>query len=241
MAPHKNITRRSLLCGGITLMAALPGSSPAWAAPNLKIGVIGAGRIGGTLAKLWANAGYAVMISARNLDEVQKLAAQIGPNASAGTPQQAAAFGDVVLVSVPFGALPQVGKDNAAQLKGKIVLDTCNPYLNRDGEMAREALEKGTGVVDPTYLPGTRLVRAFNQINASALASEAHRSGERIGVPLAGDDKAALDVAKQLVSDAGFEPVVVGGLSTAKRFDPGTPAYHTLTARELRAILGIKS
>jgi 8-hydroxy-5-deazaflavin:NADPH oxidoreductase len=239
MEQRRNIARRSLLCGGITLLAMLP----AIAAPtkSLKIGVIGAGRIGGTLAKLWADAGYRVMLSARDLDEMQKLAAQIGPNASAGTPQQAAAFGDVVLISVPFGALPQVGKDNAAQLKGKIVLDTCNPYLNRDGDMAKDALEKGTGVVDPTYLPGTRLVRAFNQVSAAALASEAHRSGERIGVPLAGDDKAALDIAKQLVSDAGFEPVVVGGLSTAKRFDPGTPAYHTLTARELRAILGIKS
>ena len=236
MLPRKNLTRRAALCGGITIAA----MAPALAALNIKIGVIGAGRIGGTLAKLWAEAGYKVMISARTLEEVQKLAAQIGHGVTAGTTQQAAAFGDVVLISVPYGALPQVGKDNAAQLKGKIVLDTCNPYIGRDGEMARAALEKGTGVVNPTYLPGTKLVRAFNQVSAAALASEAHRSGEKIGVPLAGDDKAALDTAKQLVIDAGFDPVVVGGLSTAKRFDPGTPAYHTLTARELRAILGIK-
>ena len=236
MLPRKNLTRRAALCGGITIAA----MAPALAALNIKIGVIGAGRIGGTLAKLWAEAGYKVMISARTLEEVQKLAAQIGHGVTAGTTQQAAAFGDVVLISVPYGALPQVGKDNAAQLKGKIVLDTCNPYIGRDGEMARAALEKGTGVVNPTYLPGTKLVRAFNQVSAAALASEAHRSGEKIGVPLAGDDKAALDTARQLVIDAGFDPVVVGGLSTAKRFDPGTPAYHTLTARELRAILGIK-
>jgi len=241
MASRKSLTRRGLLGGGITLLAALPLLSPAWAAPNLKIGVIGAGRIGGTLARLWAQAGHRVMISARDLDEVQKLAAQIGHGVTAGTTQQAAAFGDVVLISVPFGALPQVGRDNAAQLKGRIVLDTCNPYVSRDGEMAKEALEKGTGMVNPTYLPGTKLVRAFNQVSAAALASEAHRSGEKIGVPLAGDERAALEVAKQLVSDAGFDPVVVGGLSTAKRFDPGTPAYHTLTARELRAILGLKS
>ena len=235
------IARRGLLCGSITLLAVL--ANPAVAAPtkSLKIGVIGAGRIGGTLAKLWADAGYRVMISARNLDEVQKLAAQIGPNVTAGTPRQAAAFGDVVLISVPYAALPQLGKDNAAQLKGKIVLDTCNPYLDRDGEMAKEALDKGTGVMDPIYLPGTRLVRAFNQVNAKSLASEAHRTGELIGVPLAGDDKAALDVAKQLVSDAGFEPVVVGRLSTAKRFDPGAPAYHTFSASQLRTVLGIKS
>jgi predicted dinucleotide-binding enzyme len=237
MDPRTNVTRRTLLGVAASLLAA----SPALAAPNLKIGVIGAGRIGGTLARHWANAGYKVMISARSLDEVQKLAAEIGHGVTAGTTQQAAAFGDVVLISVPFGALPQVGRDNAAQLKGKIVLDTCNPYLGRDGEMAREALEKGTGVVVPTYLPGVRLVRAFNQVSAAALASEAHRSGEKIGVPLASDDKQALDIAQQLVRDAGFDPVVVGGLSTAKSFDQGAPAYHTLTARELRKILGIKS
>ena len=237
MPSRKNISRRALICGAITLTAMLP----AGAAPSLKIGVIGAGRIGGTLARLWAEAGYRVMISARTLEEVQKLAAEIGHGVTAGTTQQAAAFGDVVLISVPYGALPQVGRDNAAQLKGKIVLDTCNPYVGRDGEMAKEALEKGTGAVNPTYLPGTKLVRAFNQVSAAALASEAHRSGEKIGVPLASDDKQALDVARQLVTDAGFDPVVVGGLGSAKRFDPGTPAYHTLTARELRTILNIKS
>jgi predicted dinucleotide-binding enzyme len=238
MTLSMKLTRRGLLGAGLTwgALAALP----VLAAPNLKIGVIGAGRIGGTLARLWAEAGYKVMISARTVEEVQKLAAEIGHGVTAGTPQQAAAFGDVVLISVPYGALPQVGKDNAAQLKGKIVLDTCNPYLSRDGDMAKEALEKGTGAVDPSYLPGTRLVRAFNQVSAAALASEAHRSGEKIGVPLAGDDKTALETAEQLVRDAGFDPVVVGGLASAKRFDPGTPAYHTLTARELRAILGLK-
>ena len=237
MAPYTTITRRTLLSTAAGFLAI----SPVLAQTKPKIGVIGAGRIGGTLARHWANAGYKVMISARSLEEVQKLAAEIGHGVTAGTPQQAAAFGDVVLISVPFGALPQVGRDNAAQIKGKIVLDTCNPYLGRDGEMAREALEKGTGVVVPTYLPGVKLVRAFNQVSAAALASEAHRSGEKIGVPLASDDKQALAVAQQLVRDAGFDPVVVGGLSTAKSFDQGAAAYHTMTARELRAILGIKS
>ncbi|HEX3753804.1 MAG TPA: NAD(P)-binding domain-containing protein [Rhizomicrobium sp.] len=230
------IARRALLLAVVATLATLP----VQAQGKMKIGIIGVGRIGSALAKLWAEAGYPVMISARNLDEVKTLAAQIGHGVQAGTPAQAAAFGQVVLISVPFGALPQIGKDYAAELKGKIVLDTCNPYLNRDGEMAREALEKGTGVVDPTYLPGTRLVRAFNQVNSVKLVSEAHRTGEKIGVPLAADDKAALAIARQLVIDAGFDPVVVGGLATAKNFDPGSPAYHTMTARELRQTLGLK-
>jgi predicted dinucleotide-binding enzyme len=245
--PHTTspaIVRRVFLVAAAATALALPAAgqsrSPSKPQAKPKIGIIGSGRIGGTLGKLWAEAGYPVMLSARNLDEVKKLAAEIGHGARAGTPAQAAAFGDVVLVSVPYGALPQIGKDYASELKGKVVLDTCNPYLNRDGEMARAALEKGTGVVDPTYLPGTRLVRAFNQVNSAKLASEAHRSGEKIGVPLAGDDKEALAIASRLVTDAGFDPVVVGGLSTAKRFDPGTPAYHTMTARELRAVLNLK-
>jgi hypothetical protein len=232
---HSQFSRRSLLA-----VAAAFAALPATAQAKPKIGIIGAGRIGGTLAKLWAEAGYPVMLSARDLDEVKKQAAEIGHGAQAGTPAEAAAFGQVVLISVPFSALPQIGKDYAAQLKGKVVLDTCNPYVSRDGDMAKEALEKGTGVTDPMYLPGTRLVRAFNQISAAQLASEAHRAGEQIAVPLAADDTAALDIAKRLVTDAGFEPFVVGGLSTAKSFDPGAAAYHTMTAKELRAALNLK-
>jgi 8-hydroxy-5-deazaflavin:NADPH oxidoreductase len=230
-----DFSRRTLLAA-VAALAVLPAAAQG----KPKIGIIGAGRIGGTLAKLWAEAGYPVMLSARDIDDVKKQAAAIGHGAQAGTPADAAAFGDVVLISVPFGALPQIGKDYAVQLKGKVVLDTCNPYVSRDGDMAKEALAKGTGITDPIYLPGTKLVRAFNQISAAQLASEAHRAGERIAVPLAADDPQALAIAKQLVTDAGFEPVVVGGLTTAKSFDPGAAAYHTMTAKELRAALGLK-
>ena len=137
--------RRGLLlvCGAIAMSAAFPHSVQADTKP--KIGFIGAGHIGGTLAKLWTQAGYQVMLSARDLGPVKELAAQLGPNASVGTPAEAAAWGDVVVVTVPYGALPQVGHDYAAQLKGKVVLDTCNPYLERDGDMAQEALDKVLG------------------------------------------------------------------------------------------------
>src|SRR5216684_4605004 len=82
----------------------------------------------------------------------------------AGTPREAALFGDVVLISVPYGALPQIGKDLKNELNGKVVLDTCNPYPERDGDMAVEARRKGTGVASAEILPGVRLVRAFNAI-----------------------------------------------------------------------------
>jgi len=233
--------RRRFLCAGGSLLGAamLPQVLRAQSA-KLKIGFIGAGRIGGGLARLWGAAGYPVMLSARELGAVQELAAQIGPNAKVGTPGEAAAFGDVVVVTVPYGALPQVGHDYASELKGKIVLDTCNPNVQRDGPMTQEALQRGTGVMDPIYLPGTRLVRAFSTVGAALLVPLAQRNGGRTGVPLASDDKEALKIAAQLVRDAGFDPVIVGGLSTAQSFDTGHGIHGTMTASEVRAALGIK-
>src|SRR5882724_11078825 len=201
----------------------------------LKIGIIGAGHIGGTLASLWVKAGHEVLLSSRHPDELKGLAQSLGPRARVGTPREAALFGDVVLISVPYGALPQIGRDLSHELAGKIVLDTGNPYPQRDGDMALEARRVGTGVASPRYLPGVRLVRAFNAINSNDLASEAHRTGQLIAIPLAGDDPEALAVAQRLVRDAGFEPVVVGALSRAHEFDVGTPVYTRLmTAPQLR-------
>jgi predicted dinucleotide-binding enzyme len=207
---------------------------------TMKIGIIGSGNIGGTLGVLWAKAGYEVFFSSRHPDELGDLVKRAGPSAQAGMPREGAAFGDVVLISVPYGAVPQVGRDFATELAGKVVLETGNPYPTRDGAMAEPALAKGTGLASAEFLPGVRLVRAFNSIPAHALASEANRSGERIGVPLAGDDVGALEIASRLVRDAGFEPVVVGPLASAKKFDRDTPVYgRTLTARELRQRLGL--
>jgi predicted dinucleotide-binding enzyme len=207
----------------------------------LRIGIIGAGHIGGTLAALWVSAGHEVMISSRHPDELQGLARSLGPKAHVGTPREAAVFGEVVLVSVPYGALPQVGRDLKSELAGKIVLDTGNPYPQRDGEMAVAARAKGTGVASAEYLPGVRLVRAFNAINSGDLRSEAHRKGEPIAIPLAGDDPQALQVAQQLVIDAGFAPVVVGSLARAREFDVGTAVYtRLLTAPQLRQALNLK-
>jgi predicted dinucleotide-binding enzyme len=201
----------------------------------LKIGIIGAGRIGGALGEHWAKAGHEVMLSSRHPEKLKELAARLGPRARVGTPREAAAFGDVILVSVPYGAVPEVGRDYAAEMRGKVILDTTNPFPARDGAVAEEARKKGTGVAAVEHLPGTRVVRAFNTIPAGVLRSDAHRSGERVAVPLAGDDREALDVASRLVKDAGFEPVVVGPLTRAREFDPGTSVFgRGMTARELR-------
>jgi 8-hydroxy-5-deazaflavin:NADPH oxidoreductase len=204
----------------------------------MKIGIIGTGEIGGALARHWAAAGHQLLISSRHPEELQGLARELGPNVKAGTPREAAAFGDVIMLAVPYGATPQVGRDYAAELKGKVVLDAGNPYPSRDGEMAVRDRQRGTGVASAEYLPGTRLVRAFNAINSGPLTREGFRKPERIGIPLAADDPEAMKIAEQLVSDAGFDPVPVGKLSRAREFDYGTPVYvRGMTAAELRKAL----
>lgn len=230
---------RGLLAVMLTLAASSP--APATDAVPMKIGIIGAGHIGGALAKLWVAAGHEVLLSSRHPEELKALAATLGPKAHVGTPREAALFGDVLLLSVPYKALPQLGQDLRSELAGKIVLDTCNPYPERDGPMAIEVRKEGTGVASPRLLPGVRLVRAFNAIGWRDLEHEAHRQGDPVAIPLAGDDAQALAVAQQLVRDAGFAPVVVGGLARAREFDVGTMPYtRLLTAAQLREALSLQ-
>jgi predicted dinucleotide-binding enzyme len=200
-----------------------------------KIGIIGAGHIGGTLAELWVRAGHPVIISSRHPEELKPLAEKLGPLCTVGTVQEAASQGEVILISVPYAALPQIGKDYAKELKDKVVLDTGNPYPKRDGEMANDARKRGTGVTSAEYLPGVKLVRAFNALRYQDLRSESNRKGEKVAIPLAADDAEAMKTAAQLVKDAGFDPVEVGPLSRAKEFDVGSEVYvKVLTAKEMR-------
>jgi predicted dinucleotide-binding enzyme len=243
MTNRVNGARRKLLIAAATagvssILAGLPVVS-AQTKP-MKIGVIGAGKIGGAVGTHWAKAGHEVLFSSRHPEQLADLAKRAGPKARAGTPREAAAFGEVVLISVPYGALPQVGRDFKKELAGKIVLETGNPFEARDGAMATPALEKGAGLASKEFLPGVRLVRAFSPVPAADIANGAHRAGERIAIPLAGDDKGALDVAAQLVLDAGFEPVIVGDLASAKKFDRGSNVFgQANTAAELRSKLGL--
>jgi 8-hydroxy-5-deazaflavin:NADPH oxidoreductase len=215
----------------------------AWAgapAAPVKIGIIGAGHIGGTLARLWVASGHEVLVSSRHPEKLRPLCAKLGSRCRVGTPRDAAAFSSVLLISVPYAALPQIGRDLKAELAGKVVLDTGNPYPGRDGPMAEEARKKGTGVASAQFLPGVRLVRAFNAINAGDLGQLGRRTPDLVAIPLAGDDAEALKIASALVRDAGFEPVIVGGLARAKDFDVGTPVYtKVMSAAELRKALGL--
>lgn len=227
------------LAAALTLAgtALLPSTATAAPAAVHKIGIIGGGQMGSTLGKLWVDAGYQVMYASRHPDELKSLAKSLGHNTQVGTVSQATQFGDVVVMAVPYGALPGLGKTLGPALHNKIVLDVGNPYPGRDGQTAQTALSIGSGRASAKFLPGARVVRAFNSIAASTLASDAHQSTP-IAVPLAGDDRGAVEAISALIRAAGFVPVVTGNLDSAKLFQPGSSLFlQALSEKQLRASL----
>jgi predicted dinucleotide-binding enzyme len=221
------VAAAALAAGGLPLRAA--------GAEKTRIGIVGSGRVGSAIGGAWIKAGHEVMFSSRSLDNDKALAAKLGRNARAGTPREAAAFGEVVMISVPYRSLPEVGKDLGELIKGKVVIDTCNPFVGRDGEIATWAREKGAGLASAELLPGARLVRAFNAIGAASMGS-AHEQPGRVGMPIAGDDVQAIALASRLIRDLGYEPVLIGGLAKGKHLMPGTPLAGEHSAADLRKI-----
>jgi predicted dinucleotide-binding enzyme len=215
--------------------AALALAPRVYAAGKEKIGMIGSGNVGSALGRALALAGHEVMFSSRDLDSDKKLAADVGKNARAGTPREAAAFGDVLVFAVPYGALPELGKTLGSSLKGKVVLDACNPFPQRDGDIATRAREQGAGQVSAELLPGAHIVRAFNAIGAARMG-KAHEEPGKVGMPIAGDDKDAIAIASRLIREIGYEPVLVGGLAMGKYLMPGTPLAGEHSPDEIRKI-----
>lgn len=235
--------RRHVLLTGLTLLSSLAAASTSVrAADSLPtIGVIGSGHVAGTLGSLWVKAGYHVMFSARSLTDAQKLASSLGPNASAGTPEEAVRFGTVVLLAIPYRAIPDVGQKLTPLLRGKTVLDATNFYPFRDGSIASVADRDGAGLTTQRYFPGAHVVRGFNSIDMSVLASEADRSSPRLAIPVAGDEAASVKRVEELVKAAGFDPVVTGPLSSSVLFQPGHPGFEMQTdVAGLKSGLGLR-
>jgi predicted dinucleotide-binding enzyme len=236
--------RRLLVAGGGLVLGTSLASGGAFAQANagtkMPIGVIGSGHIGSTVGGLWAKAGHPVLFSSRHPDELKDMVDKLGPLAKAGTVAEAIASGNALLIAVPYGALPKIGEGNRDALKGKIVLDACNAVASRDGDIAAEVERNGIGVTSQKYLSGARVVRAFNTLSYMILAREANRADPRLAIPVAGDDAAAVRVAEGLVRDAGFDPVVVGKLADASRFQRGGPGYgQNVSAAELKRTLSL--
>jgi predicted dinucleotide-binding enzyme len=247
MSEHQPIdrSRRAVVAGAGALIlgaASWPSRDQAQTTEaKIPIGTVGAGHIGSTIGELWVKDGHKVFFSSRHPEELHDLVAKLGSLAQAGTVPEAIASGEAILLTVPYGAIPQIGKDYGTQLKGKVVLDTCNAVPARDGAIAQEVEQNGIGVTTQKYLPGARIVRAFNTMNYMIFAREANRAGPRLAVPIAGDDQEAVQVAAGLVRDAGFDPVIVGKLADAKVFQRGGPGYgQPVTAAELKQKLSLQ-
>ena len=204
----------------------------------MRIGVIGAGWLGGTVGRQWVKAGHEVLFSSRHPERLKNELKDLGSGASVGTAAAAAGFGSVVLIATPYEALAAIGRDHHQALQGKIVLDAANPWPSEPS--ARDAEKAGVGLFSSGLLPGTRLVRAFSAVDATAVEASAEGRGERLAVPVAGDDRAAVDTAVQLVRDAGCEPLIVGDLAAARSFQRHGPGFRANTNLEkLRGLLGL--
>ncbi len=236
--------RREFLNAGGAVLLALAASPLAARAQTgggapLKIGMIGSGHEGGALGTLLVKAGHPVMFSSRHPDELKSLVDGLGPSAKAGTVAQAIDFGDVVMIVVPYSAMPQIGHDYGAALaKKKLIIDVSNPIARRDGADLVKSVDEqgGAGLATAKMLPGAPVVRAFNAIGSAKLTADAHRAGEPLGVPIAGDDHEAVAIASGLIRQMGFEPVLIGGLATGKYLVPGTPLGGEHSPAEIRQI-----
>lgn len=232
-------TRRTVLRSAvyIALLASVSQAHRA-AAATLKIATIGAGNVGRALGTVWVKSGHEVMFSSRNPEGLKSWVNDLGPSAHAGTVAEAVAFGDVILLAVPYGALPQLAADFAPALAGKaLVMDTCNPFPDRDGAVAVAAIEKGAGRYIAELLPGAPVVRAFNAVNYRLMESGGGRpDGTLTGMPIAGDNANALALASDLVSDVAFEPVIVGSLEFGKHLRPRQPLAGEHAPDEIRSI-----
>jgi predicted dinucleotide-binding enzyme len=205
----------------------------------MQIGIVGAGMIGGTLARLFTAAGHEVAVSnSRGPETLRQLVQELGSRAHAATVEDAARFGDVVVLAVPWRtpeALPP-----AELLEGKIVIDAMNPYAEGGG--IADLGDSSSSEETRKRVPGARLVKAFNTIWYQHLATRGRTDtplDERHAVFVAGDDARAKAAVMRLVEEIGFAPVDTGGLAEGgRRQQPGAPLYNrVLTGAEGRALV----
>lgn len=210
----------------------------------MKIGIIGTGAIGGTIAKKMSAAGHQVKVNnTGNIDKLNALAQELG--ATVAHQKEVVKDVDVIILAIPTIAIPTLPKDLFAEVpQNVIVVDTSNYYPFRDADME----EIKNGQVESVWVSeqlGRPVIKAFNNLLAETLASGGKKPGadDRIAMAIAGDDAEAKKVIAGLVDDAGYDPVDSGTLSESWRHQPGTPAYCTeLNAAELRQALadGVK-
>jgi len=201
----------------------------------MDIGIIGAGNIGATAARLFVRAGHRVAISnSRGPETLGALVVEIGENARASTVEEAADFGEVILEAIPFGRYEKLPAD---RLAGKILIDASNYYPGRDGEMDLGGL--GSSEVIARHVPDARVVKAFNTMYYETLRTGGRGPDEdRLVLFVAGDDAEAKAVVSRLIEEIGFSPVDIGSLTEGRKQEPGSPIYNEpMTEDEAREAL----
>jgi len=202
----------------------------------MNIGIIGAGNIGANAARLFADAGHEVAISnSRGPESLASLVEEIGANARAATVEDAASFGEVVLVAIPFWRYESLP---VGPLSGKIVVDATNYYAGRDGRIDFGDLTSSELLA--RRLPDARVVKAFNTMYYETLRTEGNRSdGDRLVLFIVGDDEEAKAIVSRLIEEIGFEPVDTGSLGNGgRKQQPGSPIYNNpITAEQARETL----
>ncbi|MFD0688722.1 NADPH-dependent F420 reductase [Actinomadura fibrosa] len=194
----------------------------------MKIGIIGAGMIGGTLAARLADLGHDIVIAnSRGPETLAGLVAELGGAVRAGTVAEAAEAGEVVILAIPYGRYRELP---AASFAGRIVVDTNNYVPARDGHIAE--LDSGATTSSEAvaaHLPGASVVKAFNTIYFVRLRDEGHPglpAAERLAIPVAADDPRAKAVVLDLIDALGFAPVDAGPLSEGRRQEYGKPVFN---------------
>ena len=193
----------------------------------MKIGIIGSGNIGGNIGKHWAKAGHEVMFSSRHPEELKDMADEVG--AKVGTTEEAAEFGEVILLAIPYGKVPDLA-EQIGSLDNKILIDAGNPYPNRDGEAAQKVIDDesqtATGYIASLF-PKAKTVKAFNSVYYQVFAEQAFKQGsDRIAVQICSDDESAKETVKKLIEDIGFAPQDLGDLNQGVLFEPDAPLYN---------------
>jgi 8-hydroxy-5-deazaflavin:NADPH oxidoreductase len=206
----------------------------------MRIGMIGAGHIGGTLARHFVDVGHEVAVSnSREPDTLEDLVVELGERAQALTADEAAGFGDLVVVSVPLGRYRELPTEGFA---GKVVIDTNNYYPQRDGNIDELDSDQTTSSeLLQAHLTGASVVKAFNAIFWEHLRDNGRPAGDpkRIGIPISGDDEDAKRKVAELIDQIGFDAVDAGTLAEGgRKHQPGTPVYTSdLLTDELRTSL----
>lgn len=209
----------------------------------MKIGIIGSGKIGGTLGKHWASVGHKVLFCSRHPEALGSLVKAAGKNASAHTVEEVfEAKADVYVLAMPFAAIDRLSELYAGEYAESVILDVTNPYPERDGSMAQEVRDANYNASEytATKFSTARTAKAFNTIRASDLKKRAFGTTEKLAVPFAAQDEKSKKVVQQLIEDIGFDAVYVGSLSDTKMMDPEEKLYGmSVDKKELiRAVHG---